>query len=212
MLPVPLHPESEPSGSPLAAQAMSGPPVPVDTLGRRFHVEWDPHAPVTPLGQLVFFAQFLAAGGLYADWVSRCPLRYASPNAPKVADVLGTWVLATLGGAWRYAHVSALRGDSVKPPGLGSHDRTPFPGERIGEADGLKRREPATISRRPSSNRTGGSPASGALRTIQHKALTSRFPGRLTRHPRGSLQDRARRSLTDWEALFGGFYWHNGAT
>ena len=44
-----------------------GPELPdaltVDTLGRRFHVEWDPHAPVTPLGQLIFFVQFLAAGG-----------------------------------------------------------------------------------------------------------------------------------------------------
>jgi len=69
------------------------------------------------MGQLVFFAQFLAAGWLYADWVSRCPLRYASPNAPKNADVLDTWVLATLGGAWRYAQVTALRWDSVNSPG-----------------------------------------------------------------------------------------------
>ena len=30
------------------------------------HVEWDPQAPVTPIGQLVFFWQFLAAGGLFA--------------------------------------------------------------------------------------------------------------------------------------------------
>jgi Transposase DDE domain group 1 len=131
ILPVPIHPESEPSATALAAQATLDPPVPVDTLGRRFHVEWDPHCPVTPLGQLVFFAQFLAAGGLYADWVSRCPLRYGSPNAPKIADVLGTWVLATLGGAWRYAHVTALRGDSVNPPGLGM--------EKVVSEDSLRR-------------------------------------------------------------------------
>ena len=96
IFPVPLHPEGEPSATALAAQAVLDPPVPVDTVGRRFHVEWDPHAPVTPLGQLVFFAQFLAAGGLYAEWVNGCPLRYTSPNAPTIADVLGTWVLATL--------------------------------------------------------------------------------------------------------------------
>jgi len=129
--PVPVHPQDEPSATALAAQAVLSPPVPVDTVGRRFHVEWDPHAPVTPLGQLVFFAQFLAAGGLYSDWVNRCPLRYASPNAPKIADVLGTWVLATLGGAWRYAHVSALRGDSVNPPGLGM--------EKVVSEDSLRR-------------------------------------------------------------------------
>jgi hypothetical protein len=131
ILPVPLHPEGEPSATALAAQAVLDPPVPVDTLGRRFHVEWDPHAAVTPLGRLVFFAQFLAAGGLYADWVSRCPLRYASPNAPTIADILGTRALATLGGAWRYAHVTALRGDSVNPPGLGM--------EKVVSEDSLRR-------------------------------------------------------------------------
>ena len=95
------------------------PSLAVDTLGRRFHVEWDPLAPVTPLGQLVFFSQFLAASGLYSQWVSGCPLRYRSPNAPLVGDVLGTSVLAILSGACRYAHVAALRGDQVNPPGLG---------------------------------------------------------------------------------------------
>jgi hypothetical protein len=91
----------------------------VDTLGRRFHVEWDPHAPVTPLGQLVFFAQFLAAGGLFADWVHTCPLRFTSPNAPRITDLLGTVTLAILAGQNRYAHVTALRADSVNPQGLG---------------------------------------------------------------------------------------------
>ena len=37
----------------------------VDTLGRRMRVEWDPEAPVTPLGQLVFFSQFLATAGIF---------------------------------------------------------------------------------------------------------------------------------------------------
>ena len=129
--PIPIHPEGEPSATALAARAVLDPPVPVDTLGHRFHVEWDPHSPVTPMGQLVFFAQFLAAAGLYGQWVSGCPLRYTSPNAPKVPDVLGTWVLATLGGAWRYAHVTALRGDQVNPPGLGM--------EKVVSEDSLRR-------------------------------------------------------------------------
>jgi hypothetical protein len=91
----------------------------VDTLGRRFHVEWDPHAPVTPLGQLVFFAQFLAAGGLFAQWVRTCPLRFTSPNAPLLPDLLGTILLAVLAGHNRYAHVTTLRADTVNPQGLG---------------------------------------------------------------------------------------------
>jgi Transposase DDE domain group 1 len=91
----------------------------VDTDGGRFHVEWDENAPVTPLGQLVFFMQFLAAGGLFADWVRECPLRYESTNAPEVIDVLGTMVLGVLSGQRRYAHLNALRADSVNPRGLG---------------------------------------------------------------------------------------------
>ena len=49
--PVALHPASEvPTERQAAAQAALAAPLPVDTHGRRFHVEWDPHAPVTPLG------------------------------------------------------------------------------------------------------------------------------------------------------------------
>jgi len=118
--PIALHPPGEQiSDLDSAAARAVWPALPVDTIGRRFHVEWDPEAPVTPLGQLVFFCQFLSAGGLYAKWVAECPLSYSSPNAPALKDLLGTWVLASLGGAWRYAHVSALRGDRVNPQGLG---------------------------------------------------------------------------------------------
>ena len=105
--------------------------LPVDTLGHRFHVEWDPLAPVTPMGQLVFFCQFLASAGLYSNWITKCPLRYNSPNAPAVRDVLGTSVLAILSGACRYAHVSALRGDQVNPQGLGM--------EKVVSEDSLRR-------------------------------------------------------------------------
>lgn len=118
--PIPAHPEGEPNTElQRIAQEVMSPALAVDTLGRLFHVEWDPLAPVTPLGQLVFFSQFLAASGLYSKWVADCPLRYTSPNAPLVADVLGTSVLAILSGACRYAHVTALRGDQVNPQGLG---------------------------------------------------------------------------------------------
>ena len=91
----------------------------VDTGGGRLHVEWDEHASVTPLGQLVFFAQFLATGGLFSDWVRECPLRYESPNAPALIDLLGTIVLGMLSGQRRYAHLSALRAATVNPRGLG---------------------------------------------------------------------------------------------
>src|SRR5687768_12654428 len=89
--------EDHPTGeSELVAKLLSAELVQrlaVETGGGRLHVEWDPQAPVTPMGQLVFFWQFLAAGGLFADWVRECPLKYESPNAPKVVDVLGTIAL-----------------------------------------------------------------------------------------------------------------------
>jgi hypothetical protein len=89
--PLMVHPE----GEVLAvrrevAKAVLGAPLPVDTHGRRFHVEWDPDAPVTPLGQLVFFSQFLATAGLFSDWVKSCPLEFVSNNAPALNDLLGT--------------------------------------------------------------------------------------------------------------------------
>ena len=93
--------------------------VAVQTPGGRVHVEWDPHAPVTPMGQLVFFAQFLETAGLFDPWILECPLCYTSPNAPKVRDVLGTHFLSVLSGHFRYAHVSALRHDTDNPPLLG---------------------------------------------------------------------------------------------
>jgi hypothetical protein len=103
------HPEGEGCNDlkSICREVMS-PGLAVDTVGRRFHVEWDPLAPVTPLGQLVFFCQFLAASGLYSKWIANCPLRYGSPNAPAVRDVLGTSVLAILSGACRYEVVQAV--------------------------------------------------------------------------------------------------------
>ena len=91
----------------------------VDTLGGRMHVGWDAGAAATPHGQLVFFAEFLAATGVFERWVSACPLAYKSGNAPDKRDVLGTLMLGLLAGHRRYAHITALRGDAVAAQALG---------------------------------------------------------------------------------------------
>jgi hypothetical protein len=93
--------------------------VVVDSYAGRVHVGWDSEAALTPLGQLPFFIDFLKASGLFDRWVLECPLVYSSPNAPKVRDILGTTMLSILSGHWRYAHISALRGDGVLPDLLG---------------------------------------------------------------------------------------------
>lgn len=88
----------------------------VDTFGGRVHVEWDPQAAVTPLGQLPFFIEFLKVGGLFEPWVEDCPLSWRSPNAPYKRDILGTLLLSVLSGHKRYAHINALRADNVNAP------------------------------------------------------------------------------------------------
>lgn len=114
-----LHPVGE-AKSPLAGRIEGlADPVRVETAGGCVHVEWDPEAPVTPIGQLVFFAQFLEVSGHFTALCADVPLERTSPNAPAPRDVLGTAVLGVLCGQKRYAHLGALRFDPVNPGLLG---------------------------------------------------------------------------------------------
>ena len=113
-----------------------------DTFAGRVHVEWDSEAPVTPLGQLAFFIDYLKQAGLFDTWVADCPLRLTSPNAPSNRDLLGTVLLSVLAGHWRYAHITSLRCDPVNPSLLGmakvmSEDSVRRNLEKIDEAKGL---------------------------------------------------------------------------
>jgi Transposase DDE domain group 1 len=94
-------------------------PVGIDTYAGKVHVEWDPQAAVTPLGQLPFFISFLKVSGLYDEFIETCPLSYTSPNAPAKRDVLGTLLMSILAGHQRYSHITSIRFDSVNPDLLG---------------------------------------------------------------------------------------------
>ena len=94
-------------------------PVAVDTFGGRVHVEWDPTAAVTPLGQLPFFIDFLKVSGVFDAWVKDCPLHYVSNNAPDKRAVLATFLLSILAGHHRYAHITGIREDTIHPELLG---------------------------------------------------------------------------------------------
>ena len=96
--------------------------VRMETPGGTVFVEWDPHAPLTPIGQLVFFVQFLDLCGHFERLCQTCPVRLTSSNAPDTRDVLGTFLMGILCGQHRYAHLSALRFDPINP-GLLSHHR-----------------------------------------------------------------------------------------
>jgi hypothetical protein len=94
-------------------------PLVVETYGGRIHVEWNPHAEVTPLGQLPFFIDFLKTAELFEPWVKDCPIKYSSPNAPSKHNILGTVLLSVLAGHKRYSHITTIRSDSVNPRLLG---------------------------------------------------------------------------------------------
>lgn len=93
--------------------------IALDTFGGRIHVEWDPAAAVTPLGQLPFFIEFLKVSGLFDAWVADCPLAYTSNNASDKRAVLATFLLSILAGHHRYAHITAIRHDGIHPDLLG---------------------------------------------------------------------------------------------
>ena len=87
----------------------------VQTMAGKVQVRWETESAATPMGQLAYFIQFLHLTGLWSRWLAGCPLTYSSPNAPSIADVLGTWMLSILSGHRRYSHVTTIRGDGVNP-------------------------------------------------------------------------------------------------
>jgi len=135
----PFHPAGE---QPAIAAMPSEAERTVDTFGGPVRVAWDGDGAVTPFGQMPFFAEYLKVSGLFETWVGDCPLRYTSPNAPAVRDVLGTLMLSVLAGHKRYAHIAALRGDDVLPGLLGmekivSEDSARRSFKAVDERDGL---------------------------------------------------------------------------
>jgi hypothetical protein len=63
-----------------------------------FAVRWDERGSATVIRQLAFFPEYLETTGLFDAWLKSCRLSYTSPNAPKLVDVLGTWMLSILDG------------------------------------------------------------------------------------------------------------------
>ncbi len=115
---------------------------PLDTPGGRFYAEWDDQSPVSREGQLIFFFQFLHAGGRWEQFLQTCPLNYAGNRGSGALNVMGTVLLSVLCGHWRYAHINAVRGDGINPGLLGmdrtvSEDTVRLAMKRIDEANGL---------------------------------------------------------------------------
>lgn len=117
--------------------------IEVDTFDGKLHIEWDPTATVTPIGQLPFFIQFLKLGNRFEPWVKDCPLVYTSYNAPTKTDVLGTFLLSVLSGHTRYSHITTLTSDTVNSALLGmnkvvSDDSARRALKKIDELEGIQ--------------------------------------------------------------------------
>jgi hypothetical protein len=115
---------------------------PLDTPGGRFYAEWDDESPVTREGQLIFFFQFLHAGGRWEQFLKNCPLQYTGNRGSGALNVMGTVLLSVLCGHWRYAHINGVRGDGINPGLLGmrktvSEDVVRLAMKRMNEAEGL---------------------------------------------------------------------------
>lgn len=91
----------------------------LETFGGKVALKWDEEAGVSAFGQLPYFVEFLKTSGLFESWLSDCPLSYSSPNAPAKREVLATLLLSVLAGQRRYAHIDALRADTLAPTLLG---------------------------------------------------------------------------------------------
>lgn len=109
------HPEGEGKSGPNP----DGKSWPLDTPGGRFYAEWDTQAPTSREGQLIFFFQFLTAGGRWEQFLERCPLSYLGNRGSGSLNVMGTILMSVLCGHWRYSHINSVRGDRVNPALLG---------------------------------------------------------------------------------------------
>ena len=133
---------AHPAGEAKTSQLYPSGSWPLDAPGGRFYAEWDEQAPVTREGQLIFFFQFLQAGGRWEEFLRECPLHYTGNRGSGALNVMGTVLLSVLSGHWRYAHINGLRGDGINPGLLGmsgtvSEDAVRLAMYRIEETTGL---------------------------------------------------------------------------
>ena len=103
-----VHPEGEPAVGPT-----NFPPHRIDSFGGPVKACWGSSPAVTRHGLLAYFIDFLKVSKTWMEFVDSCPLTYSSPNAPTKEEILATMLYSILIGQRRYAHMTALSGDTV---------------------------------------------------------------------------------------------------
>lgn len=64
---------------------------------------------------MIFFFQFLQAGGRWEEFLRECPLLYPGNRGSGAPNVMGTVLLSVLSGHWLYARINVLCGDGISP-------------------------------------------------------------------------------------------------
>src|ERR1700738_5485916 len=90
-----VHPAGE---QPTVESAVEG-PVTAETFAGRVHLEWEPAASVTTMGQLAFFIEYLKQAGLFDGFVAGWPVHLTSPKAPSKRGGLGAGLCLGRSGA-----------------------------------------------------------------------------------------------------------------
>ena len=104
-----VHPEGELAAGPTDFP----PPHRIDSFGGPVKACWGSSPAVTRHGLLAYFIDFLKVSKTWKEFVDSCPLTYSSPNAPTKEEILATMLDSILIGQRRYAHMTALSGDTV---------------------------------------------------------------------------------------------------
>jgi hypothetical protein len=90
MLPTSPGPDiGHPQGDRLpAVSACQNDTFPIETCGGVFHVRYDPDVPVSAMGGVAPFAQFLEATHLFRDWVAEAPVTQEPELEPHTICIL----------------------------------------------------------------------------------------------------------------------------
>src|SRR5215831_3638172 len=103
-------PAVHPAGEQPIVELADDEPVAADTFAGRVHVEWEPAAPVTTMGQLAFFIEYLKQGGLFDAWVGGLSAAFDEPERAEQARRAGHGAAVGAGRALALcAHHGAAR-------------------------------------------------------------------------------------------------------
>ncbi len=68
---------------------------------------------------MIFFFQFLQAGGPWEEFLRECPLKHTGNRGSGADHIRVTLLPSALNGHWPYTHINGVRGEGTNPALLG---------------------------------------------------------------------------------------------